>query len=61
MALQETLSKNRKGLLFDEIESSILSEEDNNILMGCLRVKLVYFGASTTDCKEPARIKMMYW
>ena len=36
MAALEILSRNRKGqpFLFDDIESSILSEEDNNVLVG---------------------------
>ena len=50
MAAQETPSTNRKRqwFLFDEIESGVLSEEDDNILVGPPRRKLIYFDTCAT-------------
>ena len=49
-AAQETASTNKKRqrFFFDEIESGVLSEEDDNILVGPPRGKLIYFDACTT-------------
>ena len=42
----------RRRFLFDEIESGVLSEEDDNILMDSPRGKVVCFDASMSDCNE---------
>ena len=54
MASQETPSRclKRQRFLFDEIESGILSEEDDNILMDPPRGKVVCFDALMSDCNE---------
>ena len=54
MAAQETPSRNRKRsrLLFDEIESDILSGEGDNVLVGAPREQVFYFNTSVSTKTE---------
>jgi len=46
-AAQETLSRKEKtAISFDDIESSVLSEEDDNILVGTLSVSVPFLSLS---------------
>ena len=54
IAAQETPSKNRKRsrLLFDEIESDVLSGESDDVLVGAPREQVFYFNTSASAKKE---------
>ena len=55
MATQETPSRNRKRrrFLFDDIESDVLSDGDDNIIAGVPQEKLFSFDVGTTTRGPP--------